>query len=160
MIIDAPWDGLGLHITQSVCRRWSLLSLQDITAPLPHWKQSLSLSTCRAGRQWGFWIHGKLCRMQEVCWTGHVHTHGHVYCHQPAWSCLATCLETAESDPEWELGKAHSSVWMVNSFSSSLTPFPPLCKCLPLSISPGQPWHRVSMDCVCIEVCWTTPVVW
>lgn len=30
----------------------------------------------------------------------------------------------SELDPEWELGKAHCSLWMADSFSSSLIPTP------------------------------------
>lgn len=45
------WTGAQGWTLPEVCAgTWSLMSLQDITGPL---KQSLSLSTCRAGRQLG-----------------------------------------------------------------------------------------------------------
>lgn len=46
----------------------------------------------------------------------------------------------SELDPEWELGKAHSSIWMADSS------FPLHCKYLPLSSSPGQslPWPALA----------------
>lgn len=65
----------------------------------------------------------------------------------------------SELDPEWELGKLTPAYgWQIPHSHSTVNIY--LYPAALDNCFPGRPWHRVNVERVCMEVCWTTPVVW